>query len=103
MSRSDRRKAARDALKLARARLRLAALEPGGAPEHPIDVVSASTIEPRAASMPCAACGAPGVRVEEHEAPPLPAQRGLRVVRVICAQCAVRREIWFRIGTALPS
>lgn len=89
-------------MKLARAKLRLAALEPGGAPAHPIEVASASVIEPYAASMPCAACDAAGVRVEEHAATSV-AERPLRTVRVLCMRCAVRREVWFRITTALPS
>jgi len=99
-SRTERREAERDAAKLARARIKLAALEPGGAPERPIEVASASIIEPQASSMACAACGAQGLRVEEHAAD-LP--RRLRVVHVMCQRCGTRREVFFRIGTVLPS
>ena len=107
-SRTERREAARDAAKLARARVKLAALEAGGAPDRPIEVASASIIEPHAASMACAACGAPNVRVEEHVALTLPGDGGeparrLRVVHVICPRCGTRREVYFRIGTVLPS
>ena len=99
-ARTERREAERDAAKLARARLKLAALEVGGAPDRPIEVDSASIIEPHASSMPCAACGAQGLRIEEHTAD-LP--RRLRVVHVMCQRCGTRREVFFRIGTVLPS
>ncbi len=97
-ARAERREAERRAEKLARSRLKLSALEPGGAPDRPIDVSSASVIEPHATSLPCPACGASGVRLEEHAA-----EQGLRVARVRCARCGTARAIWFRIGTTLPS
>jgi hypothetical protein len=106
--RTERREAVRDAEKLARVRLKLAALEPGGAPDRPIEVTSASIIEPHASSMVCAACGNLGVRVEEHVAKTVegasgePARR-LRVVHVTCQRCGTRREVYYRIGTVLPS
>jgi len=99
-SRTERREAARDAVKLARTRLRLAALEPGGTADNPVEVTSASVIEPHASSMPCASCGELGVRVEEHVARPEPR---LRVTHVLCPRCGVRREVFFRIGSPLPS
>jgi hypothetical protein len=95
-ARTERREAERDARKLARARLKLAALEAGGAPERAIEVTSASVIEVHAKSTPCAACGNQGVRVEEHEA-----KDGVRVVHVLCPRCGVRREVYYRIGAAL--
>jgi len=97
-ARTERREAAREAAKVARARMRLAELEEGGAPGRPIEVASASVVEPHTSSLPCASCGAIGVRVEEHAA-----EQGLRVARVRCARCGTRRAIWFRIWTALPS
>ena len=100
--RTERREAARDAAKMARARMRLAALEPGGAPDRPIEVTSASIIEPHASSMPCPACGSQGQRVEEHVAQTIEGSR-LRVVHASCPRCGMRREIYFRISTALPS
>jgi hypothetical protein len=106
--RTERREAARDAAKAARVRVKLAALERGGAPDRPIEVTSASIIEPHAGSMPCAACGNASVRVDEHVARTLdgmdgePARR-LRVVHVVCPRCGTRREVYFRIGTVLPS
>jgi predicted RNA-binding Zn-ribbon protein involved in translation (DUF1610 family) len=107
-ARTERREAEREAAKLARSRMKLAALEPGGAADRPIEVTSASIIEPHASSMPCPACGAQGQRVDEHVAVTLagegtePARR-LRVVHVNCPRCGMRREVFFRIGTVLPS
>jgi hypothetical protein len=75
--------------------VRLAQHEPGGSPERPIAVESASMVEPRARGLPCAACGA-GVRVEEHVAEVVDGVR-LRIARVLCDQCHVRRAVWFRI------
>src|SRR4051812_8535806 len=98
--RAERREAARDNAKLARVRMKLAALEPGGASDRPIEVTSASIIEPHASSTTCAACGNHGVRVGEHIARTIegtesePARR-LRVVEVICPRCGTRREIFF--------
>jgi hypothetical protein len=102
-SRTERREAERDAEKLARARSKLAALEPGGAPDRPIEVTSASIIEPHASSMPCSRCGELGARIEEHVAVTLAGERRLRVVHTTCPRCGTRREVFFRIGTVLPS
>ncbi len=99
-SRTERREKEREAVKLARARVKLAELEPGGSPGLPIEVTSASVIEPHAMSMPCAACGTGPVRVDEHVADPA---RGLRVIKARCAQCGFRRDVFYRIGTALLS
>jgi hypothetical protein len=107
-ARTERREAARATVKIARARMRLAALEPGGAPDRPIEVTSASTIEPHASSMACAACGSQGQRVDEHVARTIevlanaPARR-LRIVHARCSRCGTRRDIYFRIATVLPS
>lgn len=101
-ARTERREREREALKVAKARLRLAALEPGGSPERPIEVTSASTIEVHAAGLPCPACGAHGVRVEEHEAITA-GGRSLRVTHMLCPRCGVRRDLFFRIAPSLPS
>ena len=101
-SRTERREREREAVKLAKARLKLAALEPGGAPDRPIDVESASTIEVHARSSPCASCGNHGVRVEEHTAENI-GERRLRVVAVMCPRCGVRRDVYYRIGSSLLS
>lgn len=101
-SRTERREREREAVKLAKARLKLAGFEPGGAPDRPIDVESASTIEVHAQSTPCASCGEHGVRVEEHTAETI-AERRLRVVKVKCPRCGVQRDVYYRIGTPLLS
>lgn len=100
-TRTERREREREAVKLAKARLKLAALEVGGAPDRPIDVESASTIEVHAASIPCASCGEQGVRIEEHTAETIDDRR-LRVVRLRCPRCGVRRDVYYRIAAALP-
>ncbi len=106
--RTERREAARDLAKLAQTRAKLAALERGGAADRPIEVASASIAEPHAANLECAACGAHAQRVDEHVAVTVspdgrePARR-LRVVRLRCSRCGTRRDVFFRVGTVLPS
>ena len=73
---------------------KLATLSPGGAPERPIEVATASLIEPMARASRCARCEA-AVRVEEHVV-----EGALRVARVSCVGCGSRRAIYYRI-TAL--
>jgi len=105
-ARTERRDAERDAVKLAEARLKLAVLETGGSPERPIEVSSASTVEPHAAGLGCAACGET-TRVQDHAAVTIPdasgTPRSLRVVRVRCTRCGVERDIYFRLGTMLAN
>ena len=101
-ARTERRKMERDVVKLARTRIKLAALEPGGAAERPIEVTSASVVEVHASSLPCVACGASGVRIEEHVAVTID-QRPLRIARTVCPRCGVRRDVYFRIAPTLPS
>jgi DNA-directed RNA polymerase subunit RPC12/RpoP len=95
--RAERRVAERTADKLTRDRERLAYLEPGGDSARPIEVESASQIEPHALALTCLRCGGPN-RLEEHAA-----VAGQRVARLACPQCGARREVWFRIAPALPS
>jgi hypothetical protein len=100
-ARTERRAAERDARKRTHDRLRLATLEPGGRPDRPVEVESASVIEPSAAAAPCVACGG-RVRVEDHAARTVDGV-SLRVVRVRCPTCGLGRELFFRIVVALPS
>lgn len=101
--RALRRLKAREDAKLTKARVRLAELEVGGTPARPIEVSSASVVEPHAKSMPCAACGELTTRVEDHAAvtwtTPNGEERRLRGVRVSCGQCGFVRPIYFRLGT----
>jgi endogenous inhibitor of DNA gyrase (YacG/DUF329 family) len=95
-ARTARRAALRASDKLARQRERLLLLEPGGTPERPIDVESASVVEPRAAALSCPRCQV-AVRVEAHRAPSSPGMR-LREAEVSCPRCGQRRSIWFRLA-----
>jgi hypothetical protein len=99
--RNERRAAARDAERLARDRARLARLEPGGTPERPIEVESASQIETVALGMACLSCEGPN-RLMEHAAE-LVEEIRLRRVELACARCGARRTVWFRIVVSLPS
>ena len=95
------RKLTREDAKLARDRERLGRLEPGGDPARPLEVASASLVEPRARSLPCVRCEGE-VRVDEHVAEELGGIR-LRIARVRCTACGLERPIYFRLGTTLPS
>jgi hypothetical protein len=105
-ARTERRESERAGVKLAEARLRLASLEAGGSPERPIEVTSASVVEPHAAGLGCAACGG-STRVDEHSALALPdpagTPRSLRVVRVRCTRCGVERDVYFRLAPKLAN
>jgi hypothetical protein len=95
-ARNLRRAAERATDKLARQRERLLDLEPGGSAERPIDVESASVVEPRAESIHCPRCDTP-LRVEAHLAPSTPGMR-VREVRATCPRCGHSRTIWFRLA-----
>jgi hypothetical protein len=81
--------------KLVRARVKLMDLEPGGAPERPIDVMTAALVEPKARSIPCPRCNEP-FGVEAHEAHADDHGR-LREVVLRCRNCGMTRSSWFRI------
>lgn len=93
--RAERRAREHALVKLARERERLAMLEDGGSPSRPIDVESASQVEPHARSMPCARCGH-ALRTGEHAAETIDGAR-LRIARMACSNCGARRAIYFRI------
>ena len=86
--------------KLARDLDKLAALAPGGSPERPVEITSASEVEVQARSMPCPLCRGE-LRVEEHAAETIAGVR-LRIARVVCVACRSRRALYFRLaGTML--
>jgi len=93
-------------VKLAEARLKLASLEAGGSPERPIDLTSASVVEPHATGLGCAVCGG-STRVEDHSAVSVTdasgTARSLRVVRVRCTRCGVERDIYMRLTPRLSN
>jgi hypothetical protein len=93
--RAARRALARADAKLSRDRERLATFEPGGSPERPLVVESASQIEPHASSTSCLHCGT-AYRVLDHTAESI---RGaaVRVVRARCPYCGADRTLFFAI------
>jgi hypothetical protein len=99
--RAERRAQGRDGAKLARDRERLARMDAGGAPEHPIEVDSASQVDVHALSLLCPRCEGT-CRIDEHAAVTLGGTR-LRVAHMRCAQCGTKRDVYFRILSALPS
>jgi predicted Zn finger-like uncharacterized protein len=93
-SRTVRRQAERDARKLGDAKWKLALLEPGFRPDHPIVVESASQIEPHIRGMRCPVCDV-GFQVVEHTAPP-----DGRLVKARCPQCGRTPTIHFVLRAA---
>jgi hypothetical protein len=94
-ARNARRAEERAAVKLARGRERLAALDAGGDPSRPVEVESASQVEPHALAERCLRCSGSN-RLDEHAAVTVDGEL-LRVARLLCAQCGARRALWFRI------
>ncbi len=99
-ARTQRRETERRAAKDVAARLALARLEPGGAPDRAVVLTTAALVEPTARAQPCAVCGEGGLRVVEHTAPPPHAQggRALRVALVECGRCGWRGERFFSVS-----
>ncbi len=98
--RTERRQGEREIERLVQARERLFAASDGGSREHPIEVASASLVEPRASSMECPRCGEK-LRVRAHEAIPHGA-RTLRAVTVRCPACGSDRTLWFCVVRPMP-
>jgi predicted Zn finger-like uncharacterized protein len=96
--RTARRKAERDARQLVRDRERLAALSPGGAKEHPIEVASSAVIEVRARAQRCPQCDG-AYRLDDHQAP----SAQVRLIVVTCQRCGVGRRLWFKIVPSGPN
>ena len=97
--RTQTRAVARQAGKDVRDRVRLAEIERGGAPRHPIIVISASLVEPVASSLACAVCGA-ATRVVDHTAKTIDLAP-LRLAHVVCARCGFERTVYFSIAPPL--
>ena len=77
----------------------LAALSPGGSPEHPIEVTSAAVIESHVVgALACPLCDSPRgeYRVLEHTRP----APELRRVDTQCRHCSTLRTLWFTIVDA---
>ena len=95
-ARTEKREAARRGIKLAEGREKLFAREPGGSPEHPLEVEGSAVIEARARAVPCPLCEGE-LAVLEHAAVTVDARR-LRDVRLQCRRCGTKRSLWFRIA-----
>lgn len=74
---------------------------PGGAPDHPLVVPSASVVEPRARETRCAQCGG-DLELRTHAAEKHAGEM-LRVARLVCRVCHAPRTIWFRIEAPLAN
>ncbi|MEI8254301.1 MAG: hypothetical protein WCJ30_01375 [Deltaproteobacteria bacterium] len=99
--RTERRLSERDAKKLARDLERLALLERGGRPDHPIEAVSSSQVDVQARDTRCAVCESP-VDVLDHTAETIDGVR-LRVARLRCRQCGRERSIYFKLLSTQPN
>jgi hypothetical protein len=86
---------------LAEDRERLFQLEPGGKPNRPIEVGSASVVETHALSMPCPRCDGSHELIE-HVALTVDGVR-LREVRLKCRQCGSRRSVFFHLHEERPN
>jgi hypothetical protein len=75
---------------------RLADEMPGGSPERPIDVASASVVETKARSMPCVQCGAVGMEIRGERATST-ARGVLRELAMVCRRCHAGRAVWLRV------
>ncbi|MBI2391461.1 MAG: hypothetical protein HYV09_17865 [Deltaproteobacteria bacterium] len=115
--RTERRALDREVRKQLESKERLARLSSGGAPERPIEVATASLVEPMARASRCVRCDG-AVRLDEHVVRVVAeatrgivaeatrgivaeatrgTKRSLRVARVSCPSCGAAREIYFAI------
>ena len=93
--RGARRARARAHEELVRDLERLVQLAPGGSPERPRPIASPAQVDVIANATPCPLCEAPH-RLEEHASETIGGVR-LRVARVACTGCGVRRAYWFKL------
>ncbi len=94
-SRTERREAERRAKSLREDQKRLALLEPGGNPDRPLEVESASLVEPIAEKLGCIHCDG-HLRTDSHDAEAVDGQL-LRRVQLHCARCDTPRTAWVRV------
>jgi len=93
--RAARREAERASRKLGDAREKLFRLEPGGSPERPIEIPTASVVESRARALGCARCGGQ-TTIEDHAAVVVEAGARRRV-RVRCPACRASFDVWLAV------
>lgn len=80
-------------------RERLAALEPGGSAERPIEIEAASLLPLRAESFDCLRCSGRVRYVEDRVVAHGSELR--RAATIECKECGAERELWFRIAARL--
>ena len=76
---------------------RLAAEMPGGSPERPIDVASASVVETKARAIACVQCEATELELRGDHATST-ARGVLRELAMVCRQCHAPRTVWLRVA-----
>ena len=74
---------------------------PGGAPERPLCVTSASVVEVRARAARCLVCDGE-LELRAHRAQPEGAG-DLRQVELSCRGCGRPRRLWFRVEPTLAN
>ncbi|MFO0661905.1 MAG: hypothetical protein U0165_19040 [Polyangiaceae bacterium] len=74
---------------------------PGGSPDNPCEVGSASLVEVRARSERCASCEGE-LDIAEHLATTM-AGKPIRVVNLKCKACGATRSMYFRVTSLLSS
>ncbi len=90
-----RRERERAREKLVRQLEELAELELGGSPDRPMVVDSPAIVDLRAVARPCPLCEG-SLKLEDHVADEIDGVR-LRVARLSCTRCGVRRSRYFRL------
>ena len=98
--RTGRRARERAQADLVRDLEKLARLQPGGAPERPLEIDSPARIDVMATQTPCPLCQGT-LRLDAHAAETI-AGRRLRVARLTCTACGVARAFYFVLAGALP-
>lgn len=93
--RRQRREQERALRKQVRRIERLAGELPGGSPEQPIDVASASIVEGKARGTPCIQCG--GDLELRGDRATSTARGVLREIALVCRRCHAPRSLWFRV------
>ncbi len=94
-ARTVARASERTAKRLLNDRERLFAFQDGASAEHPLNVSSASLVEPRARGIACPRCEGE-LDLVAHDAASVEGVR-LRRVSLTCRRCAHPRSLWFRI------
>jgi len=99
--RTERRAADEARRRLENKLVRLAEELPGGSPERPLSVVSASVIEVRAKALPCHVCQGE-LELTAHVAAGSAADP-LRCVELSCRNCRRIRRAYFRVARPLSN